>query len=599
MLSSLRRASVVSVLLCLSLLALPGFAQAAPAAAPATVVEAVPAQSYDLAPSVVSLNGQQAVLFVNPQGRIALRLGEQVQTLDDGTEKPGGQYVRLHFDGERLYALWWQKLNNAGKKLYLRVSEDGGKTFGPVVTLNSGLGVLPVYQIASDGQGRVVVVWYDERQPRFQIYLNRSLDGGKTWLEQDVRLDSQPVPKPPKKGGEPFAIEPSLVFHGERLVAVWKERRETGDKKAEMLVLERHSDDGGSTWSPEVVVHRGADFLVSETLTSSSQGLWLVGYQAGAGLLAFRSDNGEKWEALGALEGSSGHKAISQIRSARLPERLALVYTLEPRDKLKKPQVHFAALDLAKRAWVGPSVRLDDSPYDATTAWTPDLLALPGGELLAVWEDRRNIRPSIFFTLSKDGGATWSKPARSLDQPGAHLWERPALSFLGDKVRVFFDQWRDDGKQVRDLRYLDLPYAEGAGLDLSGLPQSPAVDVEARKQRLKERAEALWKLRVEAKWEDAYQYLDPAYRAKNNLNQYLAYQGNIVYQSYEITDFQVWDNIGGVIVKINFKVPEMQVAGQPFKVDAGKDVLRSEWVWIENDWYMVQPVGIKGRSIDY
>ncbi|MBI1893467.1 MAG: hypothetical protein HYS14_05085, partial [Candidatus Rokubacteria bacterium] len=51
-----------------------------------------------------------------------------------------------------------------------------------------GNSLLP--QMASDAAGRVAVVWEDHRNPRPGVYLNYSVDSGRTWLREEMRMDA-------------------------------------------------------------------------------------------------------------------------------------------------------------------------------------------------------------------------------------------------------------------------------------------------------------------------------------------------------------------------------------------------------------------------
>src|SRR5262245_25457927 len=47
-------------------------------------------------------------------------------------------------------------------------------------------------EIARAG-ANLYVVWYDRRLGDLDVFFNRSLDGGDTWLATDVRLDTTPA----------------------------------------------------------------------------------------------------------------------------------------------------------------------------------------------------------------------------------------------------------------------------------------------------------------------------------------------------------------------------------------------------------------------
>jgi|SRR5882724_5905433 len=91
----------------------------------------------------------------------------------------------------------WQDARHGGWDIYLNMSSDFGKTWRTEgVRLNTGPAGeaearLP--QIALDGKGTITVAWQEDRGDDQQegIYLTRSTDFGKTWLNADIRVDDQ------------------------------------------------------------------------------------------------------------------------------------------------------------------------------------------------------------------------------------------------------------------------------------------------------------------------------------------------------------------------------------------------------------------------
>ncbi len=82
--------------------------------------------------------------------------------------------------------------DNKKEDLFVAVSEDGVR-FGKPARLDTGVPFVSTStnpDVVADGDGRILVGWQDLRAFRTGIYLNYSTDGGKTWLGQDVRLDS-------------------------------------------------------------------------------------------------------------------------------------------------------------------------------------------------------------------------------------------------------------------------------------------------------------------------------------------------------------------------------------------------------------------------
>jgi len=142
--------------------------------------------------------------------------------------------------GGRVYALWQDKLT--GQALpYFRLSEDGGQTWGEerVLSDDEGRFAWPPL-LSADGAGRVYVVWSGQKEGDRGLYVAASSDGGRTWPEENLRIDGRAHPR--------LLRLRSITndAHGGVWVA-WREEREGGAD-----VFLNRSEDGGLTWGEPV-----------------------------------------------------------------------------------------------------------------------------------------------------------------------------------------------------------------------------------------------------------------------------------------------------------------------------------------------------------
>ena len=72
-------------------------------------------------------------------------------------------------------------------------------------------------QIAASGDS-VYVTWADQRKGEFDIYFNRSPDGGTSWLESDLRLNTD-------LAGVATSVSPQIEASGERVYVAWEDER--------------------------------------------------------------------------------------------------------------------------------------------------------------------------------------------------------------------------------------------------------------------------------------------------------------------------------------------------------------------------------------
>jgi hypothetical protein len=140
-----------------------------------------------------------------------------------------------------LYVVWAD--NRDGEYgIYLVASTDDGRTWSKetridVAKAKVARASLPT--LAADASGHVYVAWQDARHGGWDIYLNMSSDFGKTWRAEGVRLNSG-------SPGEAEAQAAQVALDGKGTVAVaWQEDR--GEAQQEGIYLTR-STDFGATW---------------------------------------------------------------------------------------------------------------------------------------------------------------------------------------------------------------------------------------------------------------------------------------------------------------------------------------------------------------
>ena len=139
-----------------------------------------------------------------------------------GTQAIGSSGFQLASNSRGDVCLVWPgPFSLLGRKadIYVSCSHDGGTSWDAAVRLNSntpGLSHSLAPAIAMDEQGRVVVIWQDLRAIRPDIYGNYSLDGGRSWLAEDIRIS--------RDMGRRHAQFPSLSSDGQgRFVMVWQD----------------------------------------------------------------------------------------------------------------------------------------------------------------------------------------------------------------------------------------------------------------------------------------------------------------------------------------------------------------------------------------
>lgn len=545
-----------------------------------------PAQS----PAVTLREGIPHLLFQDAASRVVYRSPSATLLADEGVSKTGGGYFGVHDLPEGVFLTWWQKQDDAGKHLYVRRvfeqqrDEDSDAALGPAIKVNARNGVLPTYRMLSDGDGRLAIIYHDERVPRYGVYINVSLDGGETWMEEDMRLDGP-------ANRRVLAAEPQLVFSGGRLVATWRESGVAGTDGTRFMV--RRSDPTLREWEePQEIASFARGFFTSDILVDVDGVLVALGYhlQEKQGLFGFRSlDGGVEWEAVAPLPGTEGLLEVSQTvaKAHDGVVHLAFTWRLDGRNEVGRRhtfRVGAGRFDAQEGAWLGELERLDvDKVPDLPRAWFPALAVTDSGILVAAWEDRREIRPNIYLSRSTDGGESWDAPV-TVEPVGSADRRHPVLRTEGDEVALFYQELTGRRQEQRSFHWVRL------GTDAELLEQvasAPLPGEAASAERLTERAIGFWSLRQEGNHAAVYDFLIPSYRSSVTREAFAANQGKIEYLEHELLGADVSGRIGATLSRVKATVPDMRIEGEAFQMEPRDDQVAQEWVWVDGDWFVV------------
>jgi hypothetical protein len=227
----------------------------------------------------------------------------------------------------------------------------------------------------------VYVVWQDFRNGWPDVYLNRSADGGVTWLAQDVRMDTDAL-------GAAMSLAPRVAVAPPYVYVVWTDLR---NGLADVYL--RRSGDGGATWT-------AADARVDT-------------------------------DAPGA--GSSSNPVVTAVGS--------LAYVAWEDQRSGAPAIRLSRTADGGVTWLGTDLRLDTDVPGATASWRPVLYAT-ANTVVAAWEDYRPGTGDVRSNRSTDGGLTWlgSDVRLATDVAGAALSTGIVIAGSGQNV---FVAWQD------------------------------------------------------------------------------------------------------------------------------------------------------------
>ncbi len=110
--------------------------------------------------------------------------------------------------------LVWHDDRDGNFETYYKRSADGGLNWGADTRLTNASDISMYPNIAVSGSV-VHLVWFDMRDGNYEIYYNRSADGGINW-ETDTRITNDLA----------FSFYPSVAVSGNRVHIVWQDTRD-------------------------------------------------------------------------------------------------------------------------------------------------------------------------------------------------------------------------------------------------------------------------------------------------------------------------------------------------------------------------------------
>jgi Neuraminidase (sialidase) len=356
---------------------------------------------------------------------------------------------RIVCQGARVHVVW-QDLRNGSADVYYRGSSDYGVTWTPAEirldTDAAGSATSEAYDLAADGT-LVCVAWSDTRNGSTDIYFRRSTDGGATWSVSDVRLDTGTAAGASESGA------PRIHVSGLRVLCTWEDRRNPrhdiftkrstdGGNTWPDPEVQMDTDGLGTAFSrfPKVVAS-GNNIAV---LWQDDRSLMLDAYMRRS------TDGGATWlPSDQRLDSDVAGAAGSDYPQGWWEGDLLVVLWADSRNLYYKPYARRSPDNGA--TWPAPEVRLDAA---AGGQHAINLQITGSGQnVYALWSEARTGPVfDIFFDYSTDGGQTWQAGDLRLDTDAAGAadsWE-PQICCNGTKV---FIVWGDDRNGMRDIYF--------------------------------------------------------------------------------------------------------------------------------------------------
>lgn len=289
--------------------------------------------------------------------------------------------------GDTIHVVWDDTGGIAASEVRYTRSTDGGITWSEPMFISSDDGhpsESPKIAVSEDGMD-VHVVWVDWRHssdsfpPNYEIYYNRSHDGGMTW-EGEVRFTDAWY----RTGG------PNIAVYGSSVHVVWMDER-----AGKWDIYYRQSPDSGATWDDEIIISNSPNHEGPADVAVSGDTIHVVWDRTVSGedliLHRFSTDNGLTWGVPQVL-------TTSPVRSVR------------PRIALNGDVVHLVWFDgrdggdeiyyknYISEVW-GPDTRLTYT--DNSDSLTPNI-AVYDDYIHVTWYDDRDGVWEVYYKRNPD-----------------------------------------------------------------------------------------------------------------------------------------------------------------------------------------------------
>ena len=295
--------------------------------------------------------------------------------------------------------------------------------------------------------GRLYVIWIDTRgeEGLADIWMNRSLDQGREWLESPIKV----------KQGLGNAFNPNMDCTDDRVYIVWEDDRD-GELEYKNIYFQTSADDG-ETWLPEDI-NLDIDpegLTISQGPQVTAQGgsvhvVWSDNINGAPDIYASSSQNqGVSFSE--PIRVDSDEPGVAYSGKPQLAsDALGNVYVLWEDSRDGAIDLYFSASNDQGSSW-NPDQRIDqgDDP-GSNNSFGPTIGADEGNVYIAWHDDRNGVGRDIFLNYSADAGATFLEEVSRVDSDNAGFFDSlfPALLVEGDVAHVVWQDARNTGFDI-------------------------------------------------------------------------------------------------------------------------------------------------------
>jgi len=324
--------------------------------------------------------------------------------------------------GSYVYAVWADD-RDGNWEIYYKRATNNGLTWGPDTRLTNE-GNNSCYPSVAAYGSYVYVVWQDDRDGNWEIYLLRSENYGTSWYSA-IRLTNN--------WGS--SLRPSVAAYYRNVHVAWHD-----DRMENWEIYYKRSTNNGLNWGSDTRLTN--DPSVSEYAYVAACGNYVyVAFQDDRFenydvLVKTSTDNGATWTEQQLTFDTSDQKWASIAAYGYDVHVVWTDYRTEGNTEI------YYRRSLDKGATYKPEIRLTSSAGESTYP----SVAVKGKTVYVVWQDYRTERWEIWFKDSPDRGVHWTADRILSAQPSTSQW--PSVSVSGDNVYVVWTDNRNRNYEI-------------------------------------------------------------------------------------------------------------------------------------------------------
>ncbi len=324
------------------------------------------------------------------------------------------------------------------------------QVFAPNIKVDDGEPFAQYAPSIAKGPHGELYVLFDDMREGGDMYFARSLDGGKTWSNPNIRVSDTCI----CDWGMPSCL---VVDNLGTIYACWQDNRE--DEIGGSGIYFSASTDGGHSWSTNVRAsdssHGGRRQPSMVIAPDHSLCVVFTDHRHGTSdpdiYFSRSTDGGATWTDpnIRVDDGSIGAQMCPCICADQWGN-LYVGYSSRPDTSEEPFHVYLVRSTDYGETWSSPAFRIDDGR--PAEHYYLSLKASPTG-IYAVWSMYGFGMDNIVFSKSTDGGETWSRPVIQVDHIGSGLWSEAPDFAIGDDgtLYVTWVRWDVYGDALPDI----------------------------------------------------------------------------------------------------------------------------------------------------